>query len=192
MLQALEPLLAGARIEDDGGLLAREAPVGAEPPGGVGMTADVAALVRDWPDGRIKLLVTACGLRARRAYPSLFIRGEYVGLAAEGPHAEHVVACARVFEDDVLVAIVPRLTSLMSPLSAEPALPLGDIWGQTAVRLPEVWQGRTFRHLATGERVRAVIGAGPGAAVIRLGDALHVLPVALLWSPAARNHNPAA
>src|SRR5262249_2343981 len=41
------------------------------------MEAFVGDLLRNWPDARIKMLVTACALRLRRRDPMLFIEGGY-------------------------------------------------------------------------------------------------------------------
>ena len=43
----------------------------------------LAEMLRDWTDGRIKLLTTAAGLRLRRHDPELFLSGAYVPLATE-------------------------------------------------------------------------------------------------------------
>src|SRR5262249_31371274 len=42
--------------------------------------ADVEALLADWRDGAIKLLLTAAGLRLRRAMPEVFLDGAYLPL----------------------------------------------------------------------------------------------------------------
>jgi len=59
-------------------------------------------------DGRAKLLLLREGLRLRRDDPDLFLRGDYVPLAAEGAHADRVVAFARRLDRRALVCVVPR------------------------------------------------------------------------------------
>ncbi|VTU01559.1 maltooligosyl trehalose synthase : Maltooligosyltrehalose synthase OS=Geobacter bemidjiensis (strain Bem / ATCC BAA-1014 / DSM 16622) GN=Gbem_0134 PE=4 SV=1: Alpha-amylase [Gemmataceae bacterium] len=139
--------------------------------------AAVADWLANWPDGRIKLFVTACGLRLRRSAPDLFLNGAYVPLAVEGERADHAVAFARRLGDEWVVAVVPRL---VAPLSAsKSALPVGAaVWGDTVVRLPPECTASAFRNAFTREAVPATPGAE--GATVRLADALGVCPVALL------------
>jgi (1->4)-alpha-D-glucan 1-alpha-D-glucosylmutase len=139
--------------------------------------AAVADWLANWPDGRIKLFVTACGLRLRRSAPDLFLSGAYVPLAVEGDRADHAVAFARRRGDEWVVAVVPRL---VAPLSAsKSALPVGaGAWGDTKVRLPPECAAAVLRNAFTREPVPATPGAEGSA--VRMADALSVCPVALL------------
>jgi malto-oligosyltrehalose synthase len=96
---------------------------------------DAGRLLREWRSGAVKLLVTTRGLHARRASPALFVDGEYLPLSVHGEHAANVVAFVRRFGDEMALAVVPRLTTqLVSP----PSFPIGaDVWGDTAVELPD-------------------------------------------------------
>jgi (1->4)-alpha-D-glucan 1-alpha-D-glucosylmutase len=60
-------------------------------------------------DGRAKLLLLRQGLQLRRELPALFLEGEYLPLAPQGPDAEHLVAFARRTARHALVCVVPRL-----------------------------------------------------------------------------------
>ena len=113
MLDALAPLL-----DDDAA--ARRA-------------AGVAALVESWEDGRIKLFVTACGLRLRRALGALFRDGDYVPLEAAGAGAAHVVAVGRRHGDSIVIGVVPRLVAALA--DATGAL-RSDAWSGTRLLLP--------------------------------------------------------
>jgi (1->4)-alpha-D-glucan 1-alpha-D-glucosylmutase len=62
----------------------------------------------EWAD-RAKLLLLAEGLRLRRRVPELFVEGRYLPLAIEGPDAHRLFALARVWDQHVLVCVVPRL-----------------------------------------------------------------------------------
>jgi hypothetical protein len=70
---------------------------------------DVVELLSTWQDGRIKLFVTACGLRFRRAHPGLIRDGTYDPLLPDGPAAEHLVGFGRRHESGARLVIVPRL-----------------------------------------------------------------------------------
>jgi (1->4)-alpha-D-glucan 1-alpha-D-glucosylmutase len=156
MLSDLEPLLA--RVES-----------------GASSGSDVGALLDRWQDGRIKLFITACGLRFRRAHSDLMLSGGYTALDPQGPAAAHIVAFSRHDDTGTLVAVVPRLTTRL--VAADRPLPLGEpAWGTTIVPLLPVPAG-VYRHVITGEAVDA-----PGAR-LRVADALRTCPVALLWSP---------
>jgi (1->4)-alpha-D-glucan 1-alpha-D-glucosylmutase len=148
-----------------------------------GQTADrdrlrqVARLLGDWPDGRIKLLVTTLGLRLRRSRPALFHEGEYLPLRTEGWGTDHVVALARRRDDDVVLAIVPRLAATLVEKQAR--WPVGaETWRDTRVRLPDGWGERPLRNLVTGELVRPFRTSE--AAWVLAGQVFETFPVGLL------------
>lgn len=153
-------------------------------------TAAVARWLADWPDGRIKLFVTACGLRFRRRSPDLFLEGEYVPLAVEGERADHVVAFARRLGDEWVIAVVPRL---VAPLTgSKSALPVGvGAWGETKLRLPSEIAASSLQNLFTRESLAPTTEADGFAA--RVADVFGVCPVALLCleRPGHRAVNPA-
>jgi (1->4)-alpha-D-glucan 1-alpha-D-glucosylmutase len=68
----------------------------------------VAELQARWPDGRIKLYLTAVGLGLRRSHAGLFLQGEYAGLEATGTGQSHIVALLRQHASRTLIAVVPR------------------------------------------------------------------------------------
>jgi (1->4)-alpha-D-glucan 1-alpha-D-glucosylmutase len=122
-------------------------------------------------DGRIKLFVIHRTLQARREYRELFEQGDYLPLRVTGEHAAHVIAFARRQGERLAVTIAPRL---LVSLVGEDALPLGDIWRDTAVELPTD-APRTWRNVFTAESLSAT-------KQIVVADALRRLPVALLVS----------
>jgi (1->4)-alpha-D-glucan 1-alpha-D-glucosylmutase len=149
--------------------------------GPASLIAFVGDLLTRWHDARIKMFVTACGLRLRARHPRTFLRGSYIPLSADGVGANHLISFARTFESSALIAIVPRLTSMLLP--ADRLAPTGDaVWRGTAVSLPKDFAGRIFRSAFTGERIAP--STEGGAVLIRAAEALATLPVALLWSDA--------
>ena len=135
----------------------------------------VGDLLGHWPDGRIKLWVTARGLRLRRAHRAVFLDGSYEPLAAVGPLAAHVVAFARRLGPQCVVVLVPRLTM---GLPTGGAWPLGvNAWLTTALGLPAGMDG-PLRHLLTGEPVDAV--SSPDGLVVPLCHVFRSCPVAIL------------
>ncbi len=139
-------------------------------------TAAIADLLSRWPDGTIKMLVTACGVELRRATPDLFIQGEYVPLDVDVTVHADIVAFARVLDERALIAIAPRLASRL--MDADHPLPVGDRWKTSRVLLPAGLRGRSFRDVFTGATVRPENGTN--GSWIFAGQALQTLPVAVL------------
>jgi (1->4)-alpha-D-glucan 1-alpha-D-glucosylmutase len=135
---------------------------------GIPREAIARDLLAAWPDGRIKQYVLATLLRRRAA--GAWPDDAYAPLSASGERAEHVVAYAR---GDALV-VVPRLPRT---LSGE-APPLGEVWGDTAVELPNGARTAAYRDLLTDRVVNAEHRGG--RAVLPLAALLAVLPVAVL------------
>ena len=138
---------------------------------------DVAALLDRWHDGAIKLLLTACGLRFRRAHAALMLEGAYLPLESDGPAADHVVAFARHDDSGTLLTLAPRLGA--SLVGEHQSLPLGpETWGATRILLPDGIPASGYRHVLTGETVEGTGSHVSAAAVFRTS------PVALLWASA--------
>ncbi len=136
--------------------------------------AGVREMLNGWTDGRIKMYLTAVGLRLRRAHPDLFLSGDYVPLPSEMSVAADVVAFARRTDDAVLVVIVPRLVAKLVNLE----LPVDDVWGTSKIALADDLAGQ-YRNLATGETV-ASTNDGTGIR-LALSEVLKECPVGLLW-----------
>jgi (1->4)-alpha-D-glucan 1-alpha-D-glucosylmutase len=138
----------------------------------------VSTWLRQWPDGRIKMFVTASALRLRQQAPALFLEGDYLPLTAEGASAENVVAFARQWQDQWAIAVVPRLTAMRC--RKKRALPVGEFWGDTVVRLPEAFSRAAIRNRFVGGEI--VMTPSPEGALLKVADALAVCPVAFLHS----------
>ncbi len=124
-----------------------------------------AELLESWTDGRVKGFVAWHALRMRNANPDLFIRGEYLPLAAEGERSRHVVAFARRRDQAWCIAVIPRFASEFSGNRH----PLGKrAWGDTRLAPPEGFG--PWRNVLTGET----------GSSWRMADLLAIFPVALL------------
>jgi (1->4)-alpha-D-glucan 1-alpha-D-glucosylmutase len=114
--------------------------------------AAAADLLRRWPDGRIKLLLTTLGLRLRRDSSELFFSGRYVPLETEVSVPADIVAFARVHDGRAVLFAAPRLATR---LIAAVGLPIGGAaWKTSRVLLPPELAGHSFRHVVTGSEVR--------------------------------------
>lgn len=100
--------------------------------------SDLPALIRSMMgsplDGRLKRFLIISALADRSARTRLYREGEYIPLAPEGEHHDHVIAFARRFKNQWSITLVPRfLTGIVE--AEEP--PLGkEVWEDTAVKLP--------------------------------------------------------
>jgi (1->4)-alpha-D-glucan 1-alpha-D-glucosylmutase len=113
-------------------------------------------------DGRAKLLLLREGLRLRRELPDLFLAGDYLPLAVEGPHGDAVVAFARREGKRALVCVAPRRV-----------LPIAD--GAFA------WEGRVALPAGFPRELRDVVtGARRRSDALALADLFDGFPVALL------------
>jgi (1->4)-alpha-D-glucan 1-alpha-D-glucosylmutase len=138
----------------------------------------IGTWLHNWTDGRIKLLVTAAGLRLRRDLQHVFVGGAYTPLATDVTVAGGAVGFARTAENrDGVMVLAPRLFSRL--VTADKPLPLGgECWKTSRVILPGVLRERAFRDMVTGAEIRPTIGGDE--AWMFLGEVFQTLPVALL------------
>lgn len=137
----------------------------------------VRALLDHRVDGRIKLYTTMIGLTYRRANRALFQNGEYISLDSQGPRADHVCAFTRLYREQAIVTVVPRLVA--SLISDPTSPPVGSaIWGDTMALVPSWRQGSPYRNLFTGETWSSqTVGERQ---MLPVADVLGEYPVALL------------
>jgi (1->4)-alpha-D-glucan 1-alpha-D-glucosylmutase len=137
----------------------------------------IAQMVATWPDGRIKLLLTAIGLRLRREHSDLFLAGRYLPLVTDVAVKGGLVAFARLLDDRVVIVVAPRLVAPL--ITNGHAAPLGgEAWKTSRIFLPPELAGLTYRHEVTGAEVKAT-SAGDGAWFFA-GQLFETVPVAVL------------
>ena len=107
---------------------------------------DPRELLATWPDGRVKLFVLSALLRHRRDRAEFFQKADYRAVEVTGKHAESVVAFVREHAGELLLVVVPRLSSRVG----DP--PVGEAWADTALTLAD---GGPWRDLFTGREVQA-------------------------------------
>jgi (1->4)-alpha-D-glucan 1-alpha-D-glucosylmutase len=134
----------------------------------------IAELLATWEDGRLKLWLTKCVLNFRRAHRELFLRGAYVPIQAEGHYRESVCSFARAAATDWALVVAPRLvTRVVGPGK----FPIGDVWGDGAVKLPSRAPAR-WANLFTCEKLTAAGSAKEKS--LQLPGVFARLPFALL------------
>ncbi len=144
-------------------------------------------MLRHPEDGRSKLFLICTVLGLRRRQPTLFERGDYVAVTAEGVHAKRIVAFARRNAERGVIAVAPRL---FAELCERPgSLPFGaQVWGDTGLPLPWLGTGVELRDVISG-RPAVVEGSAQGTR-LPVGELLTAFPVALLeYSTSPATHN---
>ena len=150
----------------------------AGPQGGPIRRTELGELIDGWPDGRVKFYTLAMGLRLRRAYPELFLRGDYEPLGGDLDDP-HLVAFSRRSAEHEVVVVVPRFVATL--LRGVTHAPLGmDRWRAASVRLPSRLASARFINVFTGERIEPVVYRG--MPWLLAGSAFQTWPVAMLWT----------
>ena len=132
--------------------------------------AAAAELLRDWHDGRIKMLLTALALRFRATHREVFEQGDVVPLPADGPRADHVFAFARRLGDRACITVLPRWTVAI----ADGTRIDSRAWHDTVVPLPPGMRA-TWHNALTGQTFPAT-----ATAALELESLFADLPFALL------------
>ena len=128
-------------------------------------------LMATWPDGRIKMFLTQRVLRFRREHGDLFQRGEYLPMYASGTFAECCVSFVRRLDDKWIAVIAPRLSSRVG------FPPIGELWKDTAIELPE------GVSLAQAHDLFTCRPPPVKDRQLRVGDVLSVLPFSVITNP---------
>ncbi|PYL69954.1 MAG: malto-oligosyltrehalose synthase, partial [Verrucomicrobia bacterium] len=129
-------------------------------------TATIDELLRNWPDGRMKMFLTERLLQFRREHADLFYRGEYLPLRASGTLAECCVSFARELAGKWMIVIAPRLSSRVG------FPPVAETWKDTSVGLPESLSLEHAHDLFTCREIRR------DGRRVSVSDALSILPFA--------------
>ena len=137
----------------------------------------VQELMKTATDGRIKLYVTMMGLQHRRTNPAMFHEGEYVPLETGGQRGTHVCAFTRIYRDQAVVAVVPRLVGGLASQIRTPPVGLG-VWSDTWVTAPSWTPETRYRNLMTEEIIP--VRSEEGRQTMEVAAILNELPVALL------------
>jgi (1->4)-alpha-D-glucan 1-alpha-D-glucosylmutase len=124
---------------------------------------DWESLVRDWPNGHLKLAWTRHLLKLRTELAELFTHGDYQPLEVSGPHRDHVIAFARRRGRDAAIIAVAK--SFASMTQGGRIWPRGENY-DGAIRL-------------SGYSVQG-IGHETGANELSLSALFHHLPAAVL------------
>ncbi|HEX2867174.1 MAG TPA: malto-oligosyltrehalose synthase [Ignavibacteriales bacterium] len=106
----------------------------------------IREILSSMEDGRIKMYLMHQALKARNENRELFLDGEYIPLSSGGRLGENIIAFARKHKGRWAVTVLPRF---LTEVVKEGELPLGDLWGDTMIALPE--KVKSWRNVFTGE-----------------------------------------
>jgi malto-oligosyltrehalose synthase len=112
---------------------------------------DLAMLLDEGRDGRIKQAVIARLLCFRQRHAALFADGNYEPLEASGAKAAHLIAFCRRYRGEALIVVVPRLTANLGSA-------VGAVWQGTLIAMPvaEATDVLRARKIQIGEKTDAV------------------------------------
>jgi (1->4)-alpha-D-glucan 1-alpha-D-glucosylmutase len=137
----------------------------------------ISTVLRDQKIGTAKLFLIWRALSFRQKQRDVFDSGEYLPLRAIGQKREHVCSFARVYQKHSVMCVVPRLVFGLT--GGKEQEPLGsEVWGKTALSLPQYWSRSIWRNVLTDETVKPKAIDGPP--VLEINEALKSFPVALL------------
>ena len=132
-------------------------------------------LLKRFEDGLVKMYTVWKALGARKMRRELFEEGEYIPLAVDGEHKEHVIAFCRRRGFEWAVIAVPQFLTGLVEMGGRP---YGEsVWGDTVLTVPDdapsSWEDIfTGRHLSLS---RSGVGRS-----LRLGEVFDGFPVAFL------------
>ncbi|MCA9841761.1 MAG: malto-oligosyltrehalose synthase [Cyanobacteria bacterium HKST-UBA03] len=123
----------------------------------------------------LKWFVTRQLMQLRQTSPDLFLQGAYEPLKVAGAKAGQVMAFIRHHEGAAVLVVVSRFHfERLGPLDDAAPLTMGSAaWGNTTLKLPKAFQGRTWQRLlgagkteGTGEGMGKDEGTGKGMVTI--------------------------
>jgi (1->4)-alpha-D-glucan 1-alpha-D-glucosylmutase len=136
-------------------------------------------LLRNWPDGRIKMWVTARALRCRQSNLQLFQCGRYVPIHGAVENERHVLGFARIDGRALAITVVPRFPFTLAGGELRPIS--GDLWGNAEIVLPVEARNTELHNVLTNETLRV-----SGEHTLRAADVYRQFPVALLMNQRGR------
>ena len=135
-------------------------------------------LLKNWPDGKIKLFLIWKTLSVRQCFPALFTGGDFQPAEVEGDRAGHLSAFFRNSFAGRALVIAPKFLAA-SGVHRDPAASQ-KFWHDTAIRLPDDKINK-WQNMFTGETFEAAKGnQGRQPGELRVADVLQHFPVALL------------
>jgi len=131
----------------------------------------LAELLKSWKDGRVKLYITQKSMRFRGENTTIFQNGEYLPVQVSADMWEHIYAFCRCRGKEWTLTVVPRLTTKLVPADK---FPLGQVWGQSQLLLPQN-APRNWHNILTKEEIDTQEGKG-----LAVSEVLRTCPVALM------------
>ncbi len=135
--------------------------------------AELAQLLAQWRDGRIKQRLIARTLALRRATVDVFAQGAYLPLKVQGSAARHVIAFVRENANGSVLVATSLYPAKLLGRASHPMIDPAQ-WGDTALVMPAHLRQRQWRDVLD-ERALPALGALPRAAHLFAGLPMTVL-----------------
>ena len=136
----------------------------------------VQDLLVDLANGAIKLHVICRILQFRKVHKELFSQGAYLPLFPQGDRKRHIVAFARLYKDEQVIAVAGRFFASLAVGDQLPIEP--KIWSTSQLILTKKIKKGAWRELLTGQEIR--IEAVGGRTFLPMEKVFSFLPLALL------------
>ncbi len=137
-------------------------------------TSKLHGLLDNFADGKVKIYEISKALETRKKNSCLFQSGAYIPLTTKGSFNNNIIAFCRRKETASVVIVALRFTAKLTNMER---LPLGDVWGDTFVCLPQgaskVWREIFSEDTLISRRI-------DGAEGFYVCDLLKTFPVAML------------
>jgi (1->4)-alpha-D-glucan 1-alpha-D-glucosylmutase len=134
----------------------------------------VQGILDNFDDGKVKIYLINRALEIRRKNRDLFQNGAYIPLKVKGTLSTNLIAFCRRNKTSCAVIVAPRFITRLTKMKR---LPLGDVWNDTSVCLPQgvskVWKENFTGQSMVSKRLDNDEG-------FYVGDLLQTFPVALL------------
>jgi (1->4)-alpha-D-glucan 1-alpha-D-glucosylmutase len=118
------------------------------------------------------MFVIHCCLAARKSSPDVFLNGAYLPVKTHGKFADNILSFCRIHSGKWCLAVVPLF---LSEIVSQEQLPIGDVWQDTRLELPNGAPSR-WRDAFTGDEV-----SGDGSLEAR--SVFRDFPLGLLSAP---------
>jgi (1->4)-alpha-D-glucan 1-alpha-D-glucosylmutase len=134
-------------------------------------------LLKNWPDGQIKLFLIWKTLSVRQRFPTLFTAGDFRPAGVRGERAAHLTAFFRTSSAESALVIAPKFLAgfEMDHLSAG----VQTFWQDTAIHMPAAKTNK-WLNLLTGQTFETGTDRQDRPGQLRVSDVLQHFPVALL------------
>lgn len=116
---------------------------------------DLNELLNTPQDGRIKLYITKLCLALRQKKIDVFSKGQYLPLAIEGERQNHIIAFARLHQEDVVIVVTSRYFTTLE-MSSNSLTLTKDTWKNTKLVIPTEISIKNFTNFVNHKKLSVI------------------------------------